>query len=269
MVSSEFRAMSELYHVVPEMVAEPIAWGEYTEMEDTYFFVVRYHELTEDIPDVSDFPALVAEMHKRGVSPTGKFGFPYITYGGKNPQFFPPSDTWEECFAKGMEHMFELEEQTHGPDDELNELKKGLFDKIIPRLLRPLETDGRKLTPRLVHGDLWDGNASVDVNTGHPMIFDATVFYAHNEYEHGPWRAPRHKMTKAYLDEYIKHFQISEPAEDFDDRGALYLLRFDILSSSLYPGNLRFRILMKENMRNLLAKYPLGYEGYKMERGLE
>jgi protein-ribulosamine 3-kinase len=42
--------------------------------------------------------------------------------------------------------------------------------------------------------------------------------------EHGPWRAPRHKMTKAYLDEYIKHFQISEPAEDFDDRGALYLL---------------------------------------------
>lgn len=183
MVSSEFRAMSELYRVVPEMVAEPIAWGEYTEMEDTYFFVVRYHELTEDIPDVSDFPALVAEMHKRGPSPTGKFGFPYITYGGKNPQFFPPSDTWEECFAKGMEHMFELEEQTHGPDDELNELKKGLFDKIIPRLLRPLETDGRKLTPRLVHGDLWDGNASVDVNTGHPMIFDATVFYAHNECE--------------------------------------------------------------------------------------
>jgi protein-ribulosamine 3-kinase len=48
-------------------------------------------------------------------------------------------------------------------------------------------------------------------------------------------------MTRAYIDEYIKHFQVSDPAEEFDDRGALYCLRFDMHSSSLYPGNLRFR----------------------------
>lgn len=181
MVSSEYQAMSILYKVVPEMVAEPIGWGAYEEMEDTYFFVVRFHELTGDIPDVSDFPAMIAEMHKRGVSPDGKFGLDLITYGGNKPQYFPPSDTWEECFSQGMRSLLEQEEATHGPDDELTELKAALFDKIIPRLLRPLETEGRKLTPSLVHGDLWDGNASVDVNTGTPMIFDATVFYAHNE----------------------------------------------------------------------------------------
>jgi protein-ribulosamine 3-kinase len=183
MVSCEYRAMLELYNVIPEMVAEPLGWGSYTDIEDTHFFVCRFHELSDDIPDVSDFPALVAEMHKRGVSKTGKFGFPFITYGGKNPQFFPMSDTWEECFTKGIEWMFNVEEKTHGHDEELAELREQLVKKVIPRLLRPLETEGRKLTPRLVHGDLWDGNASVDVNTGQPMIFDATVLYAHNECE--------------------------------------------------------------------------------------
>jgi len=40
------------------------------------------------------------------------------------------------------------------------------------------------LVPSLVHGDLWDGNASADVETGRPMIFDATPLYAHKECEY-------------------------------------------------------------------------------------
>jgi len=43
--------------------------------------------------------------------------------------------------------------------------------------------------------------------------------------ELGPWRATRHKITKVYIDEYIKHFPISEPVEEFDDRGKLYCLQ--------------------------------------------
>jgi protein-ribulosamine 3-kinase len=39
-----------------------------------------------------------------------------------------------------------------------------------------------------------------------------------------PWWAPRHKMTGAYIAEYIKHFPVSEPAEDFESRGLLYSL---------------------------------------------
>jgi protein-ribulosamine 3-kinase len=173
--------MKKLHGIMPEMVAEPLAWGAYTEESDTYFFVCRFCELSEDIPDVSDFPALVAEMHKRGVSETGELGHPYITYSGRNPQFFPPSKSWEECFSKGLMAEFELEEGTHGPDEEMRRLRDGIMTKVIPRLLRPLETEDRTLVPRLVHGDLWDGNASLDVSTGHPMIFDAVPLYAHNE----------------------------------------------------------------------------------------
>jgi protein-ribulosamine 3-kinase len=105
----------------------------------------------------------------------------YVTYSGRNPQYFPPSKSWEECFTLGLKAEFEQEERTHGPDAEMRRLRDEFFDKVIPRLLRPLETEGRKVTPRLVHGDLWDGNASVDVNKGNPVIFDAVPIYAHNE----------------------------------------------------------------------------------------
>jgi len=56
-----------------------------------------------------------------------------------------------------------------------------LFDKVIPRLLRPLETNGRTVKPCLVHGDLWYGNAGVNAGTNASLVFDACCFYAHNE----------------------------------------------------------------------------------------
>jgi protein-ribulosamine 3-kinase len=181
MASSEYEGMKALYAVMPELVIEPISWGSYDDEPDTYFFICRFHEMSDDIPDVSDFPALLAEMHRRGVSKMGTFGFPLTTYGGRNPHYFPPSRTWEECFSGGLENTFNMEERTQGETEEMTQLRETIMTKIIPRLLRPLETEGRTLTPRLLHGDIWDGNASVDVNTGQPVIFDPTPLYAHNE----------------------------------------------------------------------------------------
>jgi hypothetical protein len=60
-------------------------------------------------------------------------------------------------------------------------LLPALFDKVIPRLLRPLESNGRKVEPSLVHGDLWYGNAAVIDETGDPIVFDPSSFWAHNE----------------------------------------------------------------------------------------
>lgn len=84
MASSECEAAKMLYAVMPELVAEPLGFGEYKEEEGVSFYICRYYELSDDIPDVSDFPALLAEMHKRpaGLSPTGEFGLNLVTYGG-------------------------------------------------------------------------------------------------------------------------------------------------------------------------------------------
>ncbi|KAI1842338.1 hypothetical protein JX266_011506 [Neoarthrinium moseri] len=259
-VSGEYLGIGTLRDVIPDMVPELIGWGTYQETPDTHFLLSRFIEMTGDIPTVSNFPARVAELHKKGISPDGKFGFPHLLHGGMNPLPTPSCDTWEECFTEMIKFNMAKDEAMHGVDAEMTELEMAIVEKVIPRLLRPLN-----ITPRLVHGDLWDGNASVDKSNGRPVIFDPLCLYAHNEFELAPWKAARHEMTSEYVKEYTKHFRASEPVDDFEDRTLLYFLRFDLLSSSLYPGNLKFRQGCKETMRYLVGKYGDGFEGYLKE----
>ena len=72
-------------------------------------------------------------------------------------------------------------EESQGPDKELRDLFRQTMTKVVPRLLRPLETGVRQIKPSLVHGDLYSGNVSVDVEDGRPVLYDATCLYAHNE----------------------------------------------------------------------------------------
>jgi len=80
-----------------------------------------------------------------------------------------------------MRHTFEREIAIQGPDPELDKLVPVILDKVIPRLLRPLQTEGRIVKPSLVHGDLWYANTGIDADTDKPLVFDACCFYAHNE----------------------------------------------------------------------------------------
>lgn len=81
----------------------------------------------------------------------------------------------------GLRHMFTLNLVVGGPCQELEDLMPSMFEKVIPRLLRPLESGGNSIVPSLVHGDLWYGNAAVIVAEDAPLIFDPSSFWAHNE----------------------------------------------------------------------------------------
>jgi fructosamine-3-kinase len=135
------------------------------------------------MPDPRKFTARLAELHQKSKSPNGKFGFHVTTYSGNLPQKTDWEESWEVFFSKIMRQALELELQAKGPDPELEVLVPILFDKVIPRLLRPLESEGRTVKPSLVHGDLWYGNSGIDVETGESLVFDACCFYAHNECE--------------------------------------------------------------------------------------
>lgn len=76
---------------------------------------------------------------------------------------------------------------------------------------------GRSIKPCLVHGDLCDENAATDGLTGEPFMFDAGSFYAHNEYEIGNWRAPRHRLSRdVYVENYKRNFPESEPSTSYE-----------------------------------------------------
>lgn len=242
MVSGEFFSQSTLYAAVPDFTPKPYAWGTYASGPNIHFFLCAFVDMDEvTLLDPKKFARGLAKLHKTAVSPNGKYGFPIATLQGLVPQFAEWTDTWEELFSRSFKRLVDNEEKAQGPDPEMQELEEAIFRKVIPRLIRPLETRGRSIRPCLVHGDTWDGNVATDLNTNNPVIFDSTCIYAHNEckqhaisvikvilisktVELAPLRPIRHRMRKEYIEAYVKEIEPSEPREDHDDRNALYCL---------------------------------------------
>ncbi|KAK2881769.1 hypothetical protein FQN49_000436 [Arthroderma sp. PD_2] len=229
MVQSEFESMKAIYNVSPSFVPKPIAWGTYQSIPDTHFFLGEFRVMEDDtVPSPrigeGEFVTRLAKLHRDSQSPNGKFGFHLPTYSGNLPQMTEWEDSWEVFFAKNLRWALKLELDVHGPDPEFDTLVPIIFDKVIPRLLRPLESEGRSVKPSLVHGDLWYANSGVDVKTGEALVFDACCFYAHNEYELGQWMPACNKFDSKYFTAYASHAEKSVPIEDYDGRLNLYKL---------------------------------------------
>ena len=139
---------------------------------------------------------------------------------------------------------------------ELDTAIETTLAEVIPRLVGILERDGRRIKPCLIHGDLWESNIGTDARTGNIYIFDAAVYYAHNEMEIGIWRVNHHKMQDGgYRQEYAEQFKESEPAEEWDDRLKLYGVKTKLMYSAGIPGGVKIRQEALEDLQDLIAKY--------------
>jgi protein-ribulosamine 3-kinase len=141
--------------------------------------------------------------------PNGKFGFHITTSHTTLPQVTNlwEESSWSALYQKQLAHMIKLDEEKYGIWLEFQHICRLTVEKVIPRLLEPLQSDGRSIKPCLVHGDLWDENTATNTDTGESFIFDAGSFYAHNEYEIGNWRAPRHRLSASvYVEQYKRNF---------------------------------------------------------------
>ncbi|OXV05677.1 hypothetical protein Egran_06556 [Elaphomyces granulatus] len=74
MCEGEFESMKALNSVISTIAPQPWAWGK-CKNEESYFMIVDFREVGEQPPEPIKFTAQLAELHKKSVSPTGKFGF--------------------------------------------------------------------------------------------------------------------------------------------------------------------------------------------------
>ena len=149
---------------------------------------MEFLHLQTGAPDPTVFCKQLADLHRESQSPTGKFGFPMITCHGPHPQNLTWEDDWSFFFARLLRQFFNREINTNGHNEAYENVFKDL-ETVIPRILRPLQSEGRQLKPSLVHGDLWEENCGTSLEEGgQAKIFDAAVFYGHNEYDLGMWR---------------------------------------------------------------------------------
>ncbi|KFZ10263.1 hypothetical protein V502_08232 [Pseudogymnoascus sp. VKM F-4520 (FW-2644)] len=209
------------------------------------------------MPEPIKLAKLIADLHKTSVSPTGKFGFHLPTYDGWQPQEVGQwDDSWTSCFSRLLKGLWELDARINGHWAELDAAMENTIAKVIPRLIGILERDGGSIKPCLIHGDLWESNIGTDARTGNIYIFDAAVYYAHNEMEIGIWRVKHHKMKDGgYRQEYAEQFKESEPAEEWDDRLKLYGVKTKLMYSAGVPEGADIRQKALEDLRDLIAKY--------------
>jgi len=216
-----------LYHAYcPQHVPTPIAWGAYTDDRDTWFYICDFHDMMMEKFDPSVFVGIIAEVHKSsmGKSPLGKYGSHIPTHLAHVPNDNTWEESWEVWYTIAMQTMYDLEKSKFGVDEELEIIFEALRSKVIPRLLRPLETGGRSIKPCLLHSDLWPGNCMLEKDTGKIIIFDSCAFWGHNECDLGSWRAPRHNMGEEFFTCYKDVVKPSQPEEDWDDRNRLYAM---------------------------------------------
>lgn len=180
-----FESEKAMQAFVAESVPKPVAWGTYNSHPEHHFFLSEFAEMDDTPISPEDWAQAAANLHNRsrGASPSGRFGFHTTTFLAHVPTESGWGDTWEALYTRRMEGLFAQEElHRGGGNPALTKLRRAFIDIVLPRYLRPLVSDGRSITPCLVHNDLWPGN--INPRTGVPgavWMYDSAAYWAHHE----------------------------------------------------------------------------------------
>jgi protein-ribulosamine 3-kinase len=191
-------------------------------------------------PDRSAFAEKLALLHTRGKPPTGKFGFGVPTALRKVERTVVWEERWARCFANLLKDVIRYDGEVNGMWPEYDAACNQLLEGVIPRLLGALQSDGQNIEPALIHGDLWEQNVGIDMESGETILFDPGSTYAHNEMEFGTWRCSwaRYFNSPLYTRLYQQHTEPSEPVDEWDDRNRLYSLHPYLNDSAGHPGSI-------------------------------
>ncbi len=261
MLGGEYESSKLIYKTMSDFIPEPFGYGKYhAPGTETYFYLSEFVDMDVTTPpEPTEFTRRLARLHQLSKSPTGKFGFAVQTCDGDRAHVVDWQDSWAVFYRKLFLGVCDLDLKRNGPWPEYELAINQVAWKVIPRLLDQLQADGRVLKPCIIHGDLWEGNMGINMETGDSLLFDAGSYFAHNEMELGHWYVPRapfpdhvsitmilcnrrcefssvfrsEKYTKAYLN----HYPAAHPAEEFNDRVRLYSLKGAINYSAGHPGS--------------------------------
>jgi protein-ribulosamine 3-kinase len=223
---------------VPSLCPQSYGYGHFSSQPSTSFLVTDFLNLTSRSTAKSKAPSLAAKLAKLHTTPAPipegydkpMFGFPVTTCCGDTPQENGFKSSWAEFYAGNrLRFILQRSERSNGSDKEFHNLVEATASKVVPRLLGDGHLGGSQgITPVVVHGDLWSGNASVGVigsKGGDPedVVYDSSACYAHSEYELGIMKMFG-GFGGSFLKEYHELCPKTEPVGEYEDRVKLYEL---------------------------------------------
>ncbi|KAL5047021.1 hypothetical protein BDW71DRAFT_197086 [Aspergillus fruticulosus] len=247
MFTGEYESLNAISSAVPGFCPRAIAWGPLEEAGKpgkSYFLATEFLDLRAAGRGGPSLAHRLGKLHSTPApkdAETGRrlFGFPVPTFCGDTKQPNRPSESWAEFYAnERLLTILATSEKRNGKDAGLRSLVEKTAEIVVPALLGDghlgydKSGNGRGITPVVVHGDLWSGNADRGriVGSGRKedeevgdVVYDPSSCYAHSEYELGIMRMFG-GFGSAFFSEYHQIVPKTEPVEEYEDRVRLYEL---------------------------------------------
>ncbi|KAF1831797.1 hypothetical protein BDW02DRAFT_571692 [Decorospora gaudefroyi] len=268
MFEGEYTSLSAMHSAVPTLCPQSFGHGQFELQPSTSFLVTDFLHLTSRSGSKSrSAQSLAAKLAKLHTTPAPipdgyekpMFGFPTTTCCGDTPQDNSYKESWAEFYAENrLIFILGRAEKRNGKESDVRKLVEQTASKVVPRLLGDHHlNNGKRITPVVVHGDLWSGNASVGVigsDKGEPedVVFDSSACYAHSEYELGIMQMFG-GFGGGFLKEYHELCPKTEPVDEYEDRVKLYELYHHLNHYALFGGSYRSGAL--SIMKELVRKY--------------
>lgn len=208
---------------------------------DNNFLIIEFFNSNNLQPSYTkkDFLKALIKLHsiKRG-----RYGFNFDTQIGGLKQINKKSINWVKFYREyRLGYIFELINFTQPMSTETN--KKISF--LLNNLENYIPHDPK---PRLLHGDLWEGNILFK-SCKFIGFIDPGSFYGHNEMEiaYLTWFNPRF-IDKNFLDKYNDRIKISNEYKNYE---VIYQLYYSLLNVYLWDRS------YVKNVSKLLNKLKL------------
>lgn len=277
MFEGEHASLSAIHAAVPTLCPQSFGWGKFSDSPAQAFLVTDFLDLSGRGSQSGKGMTLAQKLAKLHTTPappppgesSPQFGFPVPTCCGDTPQENNFSSSWADFYANSrLRFILRRSEKSNGPDAELAQLVERTCTAVVPRLIGDKHLNrGEGVTPVVVHGDLWSGNASSGRLPGmeqpEELVFDSSACYAHSEFELGIMRMFGGFGGK-FLQEYHALVPKTEPVEEYEDRVSLYELYHHLNHHALFGGGYRSGAV--RIMKSLIGKYG-DEKGGRREKG--
>lgn len=154
------------------------------------------------------------------------------------PHIVDWEDSWAVFFGKLLRNITNIDLESNGLWPEMQRATDQIISKVVPRLLGNLTQNGDPIKPSLLHGDIWEPNLGISIETEDLIMYDAGSYYGHNEMDLANWQGDfcSYLRSRTYTRQYLRRYPAAEPAEEFEDRNRLYSLKGAINYSAGHPG---------------------------------
>lgn len=214
-----------------------------------YFIVCDFVHCSSNFPSPAGLSMQLTRIHQ--------VSEPTDTFGCDEPRYYagiclPPArySRWADCFSSLVKAFLNQDIAVNEKWPSYEAAFEVLICRTIPRLLLPLQSNGRRIIPTLVHGNLSARHVGMRFSDGMPVLFRPYAIYAHQEYELGATRLAIGGLDEAFIDQHLRILLPSAPIDEVYHRIVLYGIHFNLRHSIQHSG------LFRQRYVRLSSAYP-------------